>query len=69
MNNWSIEISEQEAKEMIAKISQWLKNGAPGNTVKDPYETAIAELARDFCHELLEAADASSRGGCCLCQS
>lgn len=62
-------MSEQEAKEMIAKIKEWLANGAPGNTVENPYETAAAELARDFCHELLEAADADGVCGCRLCQS
>lgn len=62
-------MSEQEAKEMIAKICEWLSQGAPGNTVERPYETAQAELARDFCHELLEAANADGLCGCRLCQS
>jgi hypothetical protein len=62
-------MTEQEAKEMIQKISDWLANGAPGNTVIAPFETAASDLARDFSHALLEAADADGMSGCRLCQA
>lgn len=62
-------MSEQDAREMIAKICEWLAQGAPGNTVAIPVETAQADLARDFCGDLLRAADADGSGGYRLCMS
>ncbi len=62
------EMTEQEAREMIIKISGWLEQGAPGNAIEKPSETPAADLAREFCYKLLEASRADGQGACPLCQ-
>jgi hypothetical protein len=62
-------MTETEAKAMIADLAKWLVDGAPGNTKDEPYENAAADLAREFCDILLDAADAQGLCGCRLCQN
>lgn len=61
-------MTEQRAREMIAMICEYLEKGAPGAVVDDPIESVTAKLARDFCGDLLAAADADGLDGCPLCQ-
>jgi hypothetical protein len=63
-----IEMTEKEAREMIEKICMWLKEGAPGAVVDNPYESVAVDLVRSFCREMLEASGANGMGGCPLCQ-
>ncbi len=62
-------MNEELANEMINRICEWLKVGAPTVQRQYIYESASSDLAREMSYKLLDAADADGEGGCRLCQS
>lgn len=54
-----------DADAAIAKVAAWLHYHA----VNGEKDGAAADVAREFCTQLLEAARADDHGGCPLCQS
>lgn len=62
-------MNEQEAREHLAAICQWLENGATHETSPTYIdETVAADIAREFSHVMLNAAQCDGMGGCRLCQ-
>lgn len=62
-------MDQKKAEKMIKEICDWLDSGAPGGEVESLDETVPATIARDFCWQLLFAANADGCGGCELCRS
>lgn len=59
--------NEEEAKRAINEVATWLRTGSPLSD--DDYEPPEADVAREFCNILLDAARANGLCGCQLCQS
>jgi hypothetical protein len=61
--------SKAEAEEAINAVAEWLAT-SPENAVRKPLDASEpegADVARDFCYTLLNAARANGLGGCALC--
>ena len=61
-------MDEVKAQKMINKICKWLSEMAENQ--HNDYRDMVRydDIARVYCVELLEAADADGQGGCPLCQ-
>ncbi len=63
--------NRQEAAEAIKALGEFIELEVEKGDIKNPMmdEPEIADLVRDWCRELLLAAEANGLNSCPLCQS
>jgi hypothetical protein len=61
--------SRAEADAAIAGVATWLHQQSVNHPGADRGEPQVANVARELCYQLLEAAQADGKGGCHLCGS